>query len=90
MAIAIGIAFAVFMAIGVPVAFVLGASALVGILLAPDGFAILPALPQYMFDALSSFNFLAIPLFIFAGALMAEGGVAKSLMDEGTQARRER
>ena len=34
-----------------------------------------------MYDALSSFNFLAIPLFIFAGALLSEGGVAKNLMD---------
>lgn len=84
MAVAIGIAFAAFMAIGVPVAFVLGASALVGILLAPEGWLMLPALPEQMFDALSSFNFLAIPLFIFAGALMSEGGVAKNLMDLAT------
>jgi len=78
---ALVIAFFAFMAVGVPVAFVLGGAALVGIFLAPDGAALLPGLPQQMYDALSSFSFLAIPLFIFAGALLSEGGVAKNLMD---------
>src|SRR6476619_1530440 len=79
--IALAFAFFVFMAIGIPVAFVLGGSALVGIFLAPNGMFLLPGLPQQMYDALSSFNFLAIPLFIFAGALLSEGGVAKNLME---------
>ena len=79
--IVLGIAFVVFMAIGIPVAFVLGAAALVGLFFAPHGLVLLPGLPQQMYDALSSFNFLAIPLFIFAGALLSEGGVAKNLMD---------
>src|ERR1700704_495083 len=81
MAIAIGIAWLLFMYVGVPIAFVLGASAMVGILLAPDGFDLLPALVEQMFSAVSSFNFLAIPLFIFAGGILAEGGIAKILMD---------
>jgi C4-dicarboxylate transporter DctM subunit len=79
--IVLGIAFVIFMAIGIPVAFVLGAAAVVGLFFAPHGFVLLPGLPQQMYDALSSFNFLAIPLFIFAGALLSEGGVAKNLMD---------
>ena len=81
MAIAIGIAWLLFMYVGVPIAFVLGASAMVGVLLAPDGFDLLPALVEQMFIAVSSFNFLAIPLFVFAGGVLAEGGVAKILMD---------
>src|SRR5258708_20641276 len=81
MAIAIGIAWLVFIYLGVPIAFVLGASAMVGILLSPDGFELLPALVEQMFIAVSSFNFLAIPLFVFAGGVLAEGGVAKILMD---------
>jgi C4-dicarboxylate transporter DctM subunit len=81
MAIAIGIAWLIFICIGVPIAFVLGASAMVGVLLAPDGSDLLPALVEQMFIAVSSFNFLAIPLFVFAGGVLAEGGIAKILMD---------
>src|ERR1700730_19444105 len=81
MAIAIGIAWLLFMYVGVAGAFVLGASAMVRVLLAPDGFDLLPALVEQMFIAVSSFNFLAIPLFVFAGGVLAEGGVAKILMD---------
>jgi TRAP-type C4-dicarboxylate transport system permease large subunit len=43
-AIAIGIAWLVFICLGVPIAFVLGASAMVGVLLSPDGLDLLPAL----------------------------------------------
>jgi C4-dicarboxylate transporter DctM subunit len=78
---ALVIAFFAFLAVGVPVAFVLGGAALVGIFFAPNGLELLPGLPQQIYDALSSFNFLAIPLFIFAGALLSEGGVAKNLME---------
>jgi C4-dicarboxylate transporter DctM subunit len=80
-AIAIGIAWLVFICLGVPIAFVLGASAMVGVLLSPDGLDLLPALVEQMFIAVSSFNFLAIPLFVFAGGVLAESGVAKILMD---------
>lgn len=78
---ALVIAFFGFMAVGVPIAFVLGGAALVGIFFAPNGLGLLPGLPQQIYDALSSFNFMAIPLFIFAGALLSEGGVAKNLME---------
>jgi len=78
---ALVIAFFAFMAVGVPIAFVLGGAALVGIFFAPNGLELLPGLPQQIYDALSSFNFLAIPLFIFAGSLLSEGGVAKNLME---------
>jgi C4-dicarboxylate transporter DctM subunit len=78
---ALVVAFCAFMAVGVPIAFVLGGAALVGIVFAPNGLELLPSLPQQIYDALSSFNFLAIPLFIFAGALLSEGGVAKNLME---------
>ena len=84
MAIAIGIAWLVFMCLGVPIAIVLGASAMIGVLLAPDGPDLLPALVEQMFVAISSFNFLAIPLFVFTGGILAEGGIAKILMDLAT------
>lgn len=84
MAPAIGIAFLIFIVLGMPIAFVLSGAAIAGILLSPDGMDLLPALPQKLFDTLNSFPFLTIPLFVFAGSLMAEGGVAKSLMDLAT------
>src|SRR5580704_885879 len=84
MAIAIGIAWLVFMCLGVPIAIVLGSSAMIGVLLAPDGFELLPALIEQMFVSISSFNFLAIPLFVFTGGILAEGGIAKILMDLAT------
>src|SRR5258708_31381876 len=40
----------------------------------------LVAVPQQIFNAFNSFPFLTIPLFIFAGTIMAEGGVAARLM----------
>jgi C4-dicarboxylate transporter DctM subunit len=81
MAPAIGIAFLLLITAAMPVAFVLGIAATTGILLADGGTELLPALPQVLFNTLNSFTFLTIPLFVFAGSIMAEGGVAKSLMD---------
>jgi C4-dicarboxylate transporter DctM subunit len=78
---AIVISFVVLIAAGLPVAFVLGMSAATGILLSPDGADYLPALPQALFNMFNSFTFVTIPLFVFAGSIMAEGGVAKSLME---------
>ena len=78
---AIALTFAVLIAGGMPIAFVLGISATAGLLLAPGGSELLPALPQTLFNTSNSFPFLTIPLFILAGSIMAEGGVAKSLMD---------
>ena len=71
MVITIGIAWLVLLALGVPIAFVLGSSAMVGVLLNPDGPALMPALIENMFTAISAFNFLAIPLFVFAGGVLA-------------------
>ena len=77
---AIGITFVVLLVIGVPIAFVMSGAALVGILLSPDGLDQLPVLPQQIFNTLNSFPFLTIPLFIFAGAIISEGGVAERLL----------
>jgi tripartite ATP-independent transporter DctM subunit len=49
--------------------------------LSPGGSDILPVIPQQMFDGLNSFQLLTIPLFVLAGTLMSDGGVAKRLMD---------
>nr|WP_246602320.1 TRAP transporter large permease [Falsiroseomonas tokyonensis] len=62
---------------GVPVAFVLGISALAGFLY--EG--INPAVAfQQMASGMSIFALLAIPFFIFAGELMLHGGIARRLV----------
>jgi tripartite ATP-independent transporter DctM subunit len=69
--------FAVFMLIGMPVAFALGLAALVGawwIDLPLDGVMIQIA------SGVNKFSLLAIPCFVLAGAIMAEGGMARRLV----------
>ena len=67
----------VLIAIGVPVAYALGAAALVG------AFWIdipLEAVMLKISDGISKFSLLAIPFFVLAGAIMAEGGMARRLI----------
>ncbi len=69
--------FALFMLIGMPVAFALGLAALVGALwidLPLDGVMIQIA------SGVNKFSLLAIPCFVLAGAIMAEGGMARRLV----------
>ncbi|MEO7939027.1 MAG: TRAP transporter large permease [Betaproteobacteria bacterium] len=69
--------FAVLMLIGMPVAFALGLAALVGawwISLPLDGVMIQIA------SGVNKFSLLAIPCFVLAGAIMAEGGMARRLV----------
>jgi C4-dicarboxylate transporter DctM subunit len=73
--------FLTMMAFGVPIAFALGLAGALGIYYAPGGAALLPLVPQELFRSLNSFPLLTIPLFIFAGTIMAQGGVAKRLTD---------
>ena len=76
----IGLLFLGLLLLGVPVAFALGGTGVLGLLLIPDGPSLLAAIPEQIFSALNSFTFLTIPLFIFAGTIMAYGGVADRLM----------
>lgn len=71
----------ILLALGVPIAYSIGISALV---------AILPTMPldvsvvtaaQRTFVGMSSFSLTAIPFFILAGNLMNQGGIAKRLVD---------
>jgi C4-dicarboxylate transporter DctM subunit len=63
----------------VPVAFAIGISATIGLIL--SGVAPLLVVPQRMFSGADSFVLLAIPLFILAGALMETGGISARLID---------
>lgn len=69
--------FAVLMLIGMPVAYALGLAALVGAIwidLPLDGVMIQIA------SGVNKFSLLAIPCFVLAGAIMAEGGMARRLV----------
>lgn len=71
----------ILMAMGLPVAFALAISGTVGILLSPGGIDLLGSVPQQVYTSLDSYPLMTIPLFIFAGAIMTEGGVATKLID---------
>ncbi|HBE9177757.1 TRAP transporter large permease [Serratia fonticola] len=69
---------AVMLAIGVPVAYAVGISAIVG------AFWIdipLEAVMIQLTNGVNKFSLLAIPFFILAGAIMAEGGIARRLVN---------
>ena len=67
--------FAVFL-IGVPIAFALGFTTLVGLLQTSIP---LQVIIQRMFTGVDNFALIAIPLFILAGNLMAVGGISKRI-----------
>ena len=75
----LGCIFVVTLAMGIPIAFVLGLSA-VGYFLATDNLRFLVAVPQRMFAGQDNFILLAIPLFILAGNLMDVGGLTQRLV----------
>jgi tripartite ATP-independent transporter DctM subunit len=65
-------------AIGVPIAFSLGITA-VGFYAFQGNYMILTMLPQRMFSATTGFTLLAIPFFILAGNLMNTGGITERI-----------
>ncbi|WP_029009250.1 TRAP transporter large permease [Azospirillum halopraeferens] len=73
------VAFALLLALGLPVAFVLIAAtfAFVG---ATGNLRLLESLPQILFNSIEVFDLLAIPLFILLGELMNEGGITRRIV----------
>jgi tripartite ATP-independent transporter DctM subunit len=71
------IAFVVFIFLGVPVSFSLGASSLVFLL--KEGISV-GLIAQRMFTGLDSFPFMAIPFFVLSGELMNHAGISKRLV----------
>ena len=70
--------FAIFIILGLPLAFAMGLSAIVAII-AVDGQSFL-IVPQRMVASLDSFALLAVPLFILAGELMNSGGITGKIV----------
>ncbi|CAM5220464.1 TRAP transporter large permease protein OS=Castellaniella defragrans OX=75697 GN=HNR28_002222 PE=3 SV=1 [Castellaniella defragrans] len=62
----------------IPIAFSLGVSSVVAFLY--EGFNLV-GIPERMFSALTLIPLIAIPGFVFAGVVMARGGISKYLME---------
>jgi C4-dicarboxylate transporter DctM subunit len=71
--------FILFILIGIPIAFVIGIVALIGIMNVPY----IPevTVPVKMLNGINSFVLLAVPLFIFAANLMNHGKISQKLID---------
>ncbi len=65
--------------LAVPVGMSLAIAALVAMLLLPNDILIM--MPQKFLSQFESFPLIAIPLFVLAGQLMAQGGLAKRIVD---------
>src|SRR3981189_468040 len=72
------VAFLVFMFLGIPVAYAMGLATLVTALWIDIP---LEAIMIAISDGMDDFALLTIPLFVLAGAIMSEGGVARRLVN---------
>ncbi|MGQ4877027.1 TRAP transporter large permease [Billgrantia sp. LNSP4103-1] len=70
--------FFLFMLLGVPIALAIGASTLLA--LSAQGVPLM-VVTQQMFQGINSFALVAVPMFILAGDLMAQGKVSEKLVD---------
>lgn len=71
--------FIFFIALGVPISYVIGIVAFIGVLLIPNLSGVVVFMK--MFTGLDSFVLLAVPLFILAANLMNHGNISKRLID---------
>ena len=69
----------VLFALNAPIAVAIGGASVVGILVQGD-FPMM-VMAQRMFGGTDSFHLLAVPLFMFAGALMEAGGISRRIID---------
>ncbi|MGS2761045.1 TRAP transporter large permease [Sinomicrobium sp. M5D2P9] len=74
------ISFVVLLAIGVPVAWSIGISSLLTMLVTIDSIPAFTTVAQRMATGLDSFALLAIPFFVLAGQIMNQGGIAERLI----------
>ena len=74
----LGLAFVILVALGMPIAFAVGVSTVFATLLLPgvDNATIV----QRMLTSINTFPLLAVIFFVFAGTLMARGGIARRLV----------
>lgn len=75
------ISFILLLLIGVPIAFCIGISTLLTMLVSISFEPAITTISQRMATGLDSFTLLAIPFFILAGQIMNQGGIARRLID---------
>jgi len=75
------LSFVILMGIGVPVAWSLGLSSLLTMMVTVAPIPALTTIAQRMGTGLDSFSLLAIPFFVLAGEIMNRGGIANRLID---------
>ncbi len=73
--------FFLLLAVGLPVAYTLGMTALVGAVYFSGDMSFMTIVMLKMGDGVNKFTLLAIPFFVLAGAIMAEGGIASRLVN---------
>ncbi len=73
------VSFVLFLLLGMPVVFVLGLTGATAIVFGSD----IPVtlISERIFSGLNSFTIMAIPFFIFAGAIMEGGGLSRRIVD---------
>lgn len=77
----LALSFVVLLLIGVPIAFCIGLSTALTMLLSVESLPVITTVAQRVATGLDSFTLLAIPFFILAGQLMNQGGIAQRLVD---------
>lgn len=75
------VSFVVLLSLGVPIAYSIGISGILTMLLSIDSLPALTTFAQRMATGIDSFALLAIPFFILAGNIMNSGGIAHRLID---------
>jgi len=72
-------AFVVFLLLGMPVVFVLGLTGASALVFGSD--VPITLISERIFAGLNSFTIMAIPFFVFAGAIMEGGGLSRRIVD---------
>jgi len=75
------ISFVVLLALNVPIAFSIGISTILTMLITISPEAAVTTVAERMASGLDSFALLAIPFFILSGQIMGRGGIARRLID---------
>lgn len=75
------LSFVILLMIGVPIAFSIGISGILTMLMSIDTMPALTTYAQRMATGLDSFALLAIPFFVLAGGIMNSGGIAMRLIN---------
>lgn len=75
----LAISFIVLLILGMPVAFALGVSSMLSVMMTEV--VSVNYLTQTMFGAIDSYSLLAVPLFVLSGVIMEYGGLSKRLIE---------